>query len=127
MPIFAQARSQGYQIIVATQSIADLSAVSETFAERVLENCGQYVVLRLNAAQDAEMMANIIGTAETVETTHKSSGTLLDAGGAGSKKVVREYKVSPDIIKELPPLQAIIYDKQDVEHIKLLEVPFVDL
>lgn len=127
MPIFAQARSQGYQIIVATQSIADLSAVSETFAERVLENCGQYVVLRLNAAQDAEMMANIIGTAETVETTHKSSGTLLDAGGAGSKKVVREYKVSPDMIKELPPLQAIIYDKQDVEHIKLLEVPFIDL
>ena len=70
---------------------------------------------------------NIIGTAETVETTHKSSGTLLDAGGAGSKKVVREYKVSPDMIKELPPLQAIIYDKQDVEHIKLLEVPFIDL
>ena len=31
------------------------------------------------------------------------------------------------MIKELPPLQAIIYDKQDVEHIKLLEVPFIDL
>ena len=127
MPIFAQARSQGFQIIVATQSIADLSAVSESFAERVLENCGQYVVMRLNSATDAETMANIIGTKASVETTHKSAGILLDADGAGTKKVVREYKVSPDTIKELPPLHAILYDKQEPANIKMLKVPFVEL
>lgn len=127
MPIFSQARSFGYQIVVATQSIADLSAVSESFAERVLENCGQYAVFRLNSAQDAETMANIVGTREIVETTHKSSGAYLDAGGAGTKKIVHEYKVSPDLIKELPPLQAILYDKEDIGHVKLLKVPFVDL
>lgn len=126
MPIFAQARSQGFQIIVATQSIADLSAVSESFAERVLENCGQYVVMRLNSAADAETMANIIGTKASVETTHKSAGILLDADGAGTKKVVREYKVSPDTIKELPPLHAILYDKQEPANIKMLKVPFVE-
>jgi conjugal transfer pilus assembly protein TraD len=127
MPIFAQARSQGFQIIVATQSIADLSAVSESFAERVLENCGQYIVMRLNSAADAETMANIIGTKASVETTHKSAGILLDADGAGTKKVVREYKVSPDMIKELPPLHAILYDKQEPADIKMLKVPFVEL
>ena len=126
MPIFAQARSQGFQIIVATQSIADLSAVSESFAERVLENCGQYVVMRLNSAADAETMANIIGTKASVETTHKSAGILLDADGAGTKKVVREYKVSPDTIKELPPLHAILYDKQEPVDIKMLKVPFIE-
>lgn len=127
MPIFAQARSYGYQLIAATQSIADLSAVSDTFAERLLENCGQYAVLRLNSAEDAEKMSNIIGTREVVETTHKSSGLLLDASGAGTKKIIHEYKVPPDTIKELPPLHAIVYDKQDTEHIKLLKVPFLDL
>lgn len=58
-------------------------------------------------------MANIIGTKASVETTHKSAGILLDADGAGTKKVVQEYKVSPDTIKELPPLHAILYDKQE--------------
>ena len=53
--------------------------------------------MRLNSAADAETMANIIGTKASVETTHKSAGILLDADGAGTKKVVREYKVSPDI------------------------------
>ena len=81
--------------------------------------------MRLNSAADAETMANIIGTKASVETTHKSAGILLDADGAGTKKVVREYKVSPDTIKELPPLHAILYDKQEPANIKMLKVPFV--
>ena len=127
MPLFAQARSYGYQIIVATQSIADLSAISETFAERVMENCGQYAVLQLNAAADAETMANIIGTKLTVETTRKSTGRLLDPDAAGTKKLVHEYKVSPDTIKELRPLTAIYYDKQHPERISLVQIPFVEV
>ena len=57
----------------------------------------------------------------------KSAGILLDADGAGTKKVVREYKVSPDMIKELPPLYAILYDKQEPANIKMLKVPFVEI
>ena len=56
----------------------------------------------------------------------KSAGILLDADGAGTKKVVREYKVSPDTIKELPPLHAILYDKQEPVDIKMLKVPFIE-
>ena len=125
MPLFSQARSYGYQIIVATQSLADLDAVSETFSERVLENCGQYAVLQMNSAKDAERISNIIGTIETIETTRKSSGSLLDASGAGTKKVIHEYKVPPDIIKELPPLTAIYYNKRITDQVEFINVPFV--
>lgn len=127
MPLFSQARSYGYQIIVATQSIADLDAVSETFSDRVLENCGQYAVLQLNSAQDAEKMSNIIGTYDSIETTRKVSGQLLDPSGAGTKKPVHEYKVSPDYIKELPPLNAVYYNKANPSTVCVIRVPFVEV
>lgn len=68
-----------------------------TFAERVLENCGQYAVLQLNSSQDAEIMANKIGTYESIETTRKSNRIFLDASGAGTKKIVHEYNVPMQI------------------------------
>lgn len=126
MPIFSQSRSYGYQIIVATQSLADLDAVSETFSERVLENCNQYLILQLNSSKDAERVANIIGTYETIETTRKSSGSGLDPAGTGTKKIVHEYKVSPDTIKELPPLKAIYYNKRNTDNVQFITVPFVE-
>lgn len=126
MPIFSQSRSYGYQIIVATQSLADLDAVSETFSERVLENCGQYLILQLNSAKDAERVSNLIGTYEMIETTRKSSGSGLDPAGTGTKKIVHEYKVSPDTIKELAPLRAIYYNKRDTDNLLLITVPFVE-
>lgn len=127
MPLFSQARSYGYQIIIATQSIADLDAVSETFSERVLENCGQYAVMQLNSAQDAEKMANILGTYYSVETTRKSIGQLLDPSGTGTKKVVHEYKVPPDYIKELQPLNVVYYNKRQPNTVNLIKVPFIEV
>lgn len=127
IPLFSQARSYGYQVIVATQSIADLNSVSENFSEQILENCGQYAVLQLNSAQDAERMANIIGTCDSVETTRKSSGLRLDTSGAGTKKVVHEFKVSPDYIKELQPLHVVFYSKLSPETVSVIKVPFIEL
>lgn len=86
LPLFSQSRAYGYQMIVATQSIADIKAVSDSYAERILENCGQYGILQLNDSGDAETMAKIIGTRSVIETTRKSQGDLLDGSSAGSKK-----------------------------------------
>ncbi len=110
---------------LATQSIADLDAVDPTFSEEILENCGQYAILQLNSAQDAERMANLIGTYDTVETTRQTSGPLLSASGAGTKKVVHEYKVSPDYIKALAPLCAVYYNKQQPEQVHVVKVPYI--
>ena len=125
LPLFNQSRAYGYQIIVATQSIADIRAISDDFAERILENCGQYGVLQLNSATDAEVMAKIIGTRAVIETTRKSQGDFLDKAAAGSKKVVNQFKVSPDEIKELRPLEAIFYSKKEPDKIQFIELKHV--
>lgn len=125
LPLFSQARSYGYQIIISTQSIADLDNISETYSERLLENCGQYLALQLNSSKDAETMANIIGTRRAIETTRKSSGVLLDSSGAGTKKVVHEYKCPVDDLKELRPLQAIYYNKRTPDVVYKVQLDFI--
>lgn len=125
LPLFSQSRAYGYQMIVATQSIADIKAVSDSYAERILENCGQYGILQLNDSGDAETMAKIIGTRSVIETTRKSQGDLLDSSSAGSKKVVQQFKVSPDMIKELKPLEVLFYSKKDTEKVQFLKLEHV--
>lgn len=125
LPLFNQSRAYGYQVIVATQSIADIRAVSEDFSERILENCGQYAVLQLNSSEDAEEMAKLIGTRPVIETTRKSQGAFLDSAATGSKKVVNQFKLSPDAIKELRPLEVVLYNKKEPEKVQLLKLKYV--
>ena len=124
LPICAQARSYGYQLIVASQSIADLEAVSDTFTERLMENCGQYCVLQLNSAKDAEFMSNLFGTFVTTETTYVSLDQRLGDGVKGTKRLVHEYRISPDEIKGIPPLTAFFYDKRRPDVVYKVKVPF---
>lgn len=124
MPLFSQARSYGYQLIVATQSIADLDEISPVFAERVMENCGQYGILQLNSANDAERISMIIGTKISVETTRKSTGMQLHFTADGSKKVVNAFKITPDRIKELKPLEVLFYDKKEPDKVKDIQLKY---
>lgn len=124
MPLFSQSQSFGYQMVVATQSISDLDEISPVFAERVMENCGQYGILQLNSANDAERISLIIGTVMTVETTRKSTGMQLHYTADGSKKVVNAFKVTPDNIKELKPLDVLFYDKKAPDKVKMIHMKY---
>ena len=124
MPLFSQSRSYDYQLIVATQSIADLDEISPVFSERVMENCGQYGILQLNSADDAERISKIIGTTISIETTRKSTGMHLHYSADGSKKVVNSFKIPPDMIKELKTLQVLFYDKKEPEKVKKIELKY---
>lgn len=124
MPLFSQSRSYGYQLIVATQSIADLDEISPVFSERLMENCGQYGILQLNSAEDAERISKIIGTTISIETTRKSTGMHLHYSADGSKKVVNAFKIPPDMIKELQALQVLFYDKKEPEKVKKIELKY---
>ena len=126
LPILAAARSFGYQVILASQSIADLRKVSPEFADALLENCNQYTTLRLNNSEDAETMSAIFGTYDSIETTFKTAHMMLDSAGAGTKKVVREFKVHPDTIKTLPNLRAVYYGKT-TGVLQEIKIPFVQV
>lgn len=57
-------------------------------------------------------MSNLFGTFVTTETTYVSLDQRLGDGVKGTKRLVHEYRISPDEIKGIPPLTAFFYDKR---------------
>lgn len=108
---FAQARSTNYQLICSFQTLADLKEVSENFKDIITSNCNAFAMLRVNGA-DAEEIAGIFGTYNTVDTTRKSAAAGLDDADAGSKRNVNKFRVAPDRLRELSSLTVIYTNKE---------------
>ena len=108
---FAQARSTNYQLICSFQTLADLKEVSENFKDIIMSNCNAYAILRVNG-KDAEEIASIFGTYNTVDTTRKSAAADLDDADAGSKRNINKFRVAPDRLRELRSLTVIYTNKE---------------
>jgi type IV secretory pathway TraG/TraD family ATPase VirD4 len=106
-------RSAGVHAVLATQSVADLGrATPETpdhFIRQVVSSCNNYLVHRLNAPEDAKMVAELIGTKDGIEHTAQIDG--MGATGLGSVHRAKTFIVHPDEIKQLPRGQAIFVNK----------------
>ena len=119
--LFSQSRSKGFQVVVATQTKADLEAIDPTFAQQVLGNTGMKIIFRVE--DEAEDFANAVGTYKTIETTYKTAGRWIDE--AGTKKWIDRYYLSPNEIKNLKDKHCVVINKQD--HIlKHFVLPYVD-
>ena len=106
-----QGRSAGIHAVLATQSLSDIERRGDkALLGQVLNNCNNYIVQRQNNPDDAEVLANIIGTNIGFQVTSQvaeSSGT-----GAGSVRETREFIVHPDDIKRLGLGEAYVVNKQ---------------
>ena len=108
---FAQARSTNYQFICSFQTLADLKEVSENFKDIIIQNCNAFAIGRVNG-KDAEEIASIFGTYNTVDTTRKSAAADLDDADAGSKRNVNKFRVAPDRLRNLKSLTIIYVNKE---------------
>lgn len=56
-----KSRSANVTCILASQSLSDLeTAGNESFKEQIIENCNNYIIMRLNSPKNAEQWAEII-------------------------------------------------------------------
>lgn len=76
LALLARARSAGVTVYLSTQSMGDLSALGDDFQQSVIENINRFVVFRQNSPKSAEMVADIIGTRQTVTQTERTRGGL---------------------------------------------------
>ena len=106
-------RSAGIHAVLATQSVADLGrATPETpdhFTRQVFSSCNNYLVHRLNAPEDAQLVAELIGTRDGIEHTAQIDG--MGATGLGSARRTKSFVVHPDSIKQLPRGEAVFVNK----------------
>jgi len=116
-------RSAGLHAVLATQSVADIGrAVPLTpdhFIRQVLSSCNTYLVQRLNAPEDATLVAEAIGTKDDFAHTAQLDG--LGSTGMGSVRRTKSFLIHPDTIKQLPMGEAVFVNKTRGE-VKRLKV-----
>ena len=106
-------RSAGLHAVLATQSVADIGrAVPMTpdhFIRQVFASCNNYLIQRLNAPEDAVVVAELIGT----KASFSHTAQIGEAGstGWGSVRRTRSFQVHPDQIKQLKRGEAVFVNK----------------
>ena len=95
-------RSKGMHTIVGTQSIVSVSLKSEEtkrVAEEIKGCCNTYLCLGINNEEDAEIISKIFNTHDGFEVTAQLDATVGGATGMGSSKVIKEFNVHPEQLK----------------------------
>lgn len=109
---------------LATQGVSDVSMLNDKLLGRIIDNCNNYVIMRVNDDASAEKMAAIIGTRKEVSTTYQTSDRSF--GTKGTIKEIDQFKVHPNYIKELPANMGYFYSKRKTRmNVKPFKTEFV--
>lgn len=120
--------------IYGTQSISDLDIVSEHVRRQLVDNCQMFYALKMNDTKSAEEMSKIFGTYERIIHTRQVD-YATGYSEKGSMRSGREFRVSPDMIKDLhkveskngkPQIYGYWINKENGDYAKFI-VPFVNV
>ena len=117
-------REQNGQVIMGTQSLADIDKVSISLREQIIQNSNTHIAMLSNEKKDLEIMAHIYGTVTGWQRTYVTDHELLSGqefGDKGSKREVESYRVHPNDLRRLKPGEGFISIKTtDIEAEKIL-------
>lgn len=114
--LFQRARSARLSLLLATQELADLRRVDESFQDQLLGNVETIVAHRQNVPSSAELVAQLAGTRETwihtFQTDDNQPGTSRDPeSGLGTRRRGHEFLIPPGTVKTLATGQAVVVTK----------------
>jgi hypothetical protein len=109
--ILQRARSHHGQVIVITQSAADIEALSQQtgLLPSLSDNFTAFVAHHQSAPETRDWLAKLMGTRALWQHTDQTSGHGFNATGNGSRRRVREFRVGSDEFAELSTGEAIIH------------------
>jgi hypothetical protein len=99
-------RSSGFQILLSVQTLSDLEQIDPIFKKQVLANCGNLIIFHQPLNEDAQEMADSIGTFDSMAVTNVTEDG--DKTNMGTIKADKSYIVHPQHIKDLKLGQCII-------------------
>ncbi|MBN1469885.1 MAG: TraM recognition domain-containing protein [Fusobacteriaceae bacterium] len=124
---FAMARSYGLGVITSTQNVADYkkSNLGDILMRKVIGNTNFKLILMQNEPEDAEYLAETIGTNKVIDRT-VSSDYNNSYKGSGIK-YVDEFIVHPNTIKDLGIGEAVLIKKTpEKKVITDIKIKFID-
>lgn len=108
--LYQRARSAGGQLVMATQSVADLAAFTERpeLTDSLAENFGSLIAHAQQSQTSREWLSMYMGTTELWQSTDRTANHGV-ADGTGSTRRAREFRVAPDTFRELGRGEVITY------------------
>ena len=111
LPCFNEARSAGYQFICSTQGPVDYSKKNGYLLDELIDNSGQFGILRVGSDTGAEKLGRTVGTKVSTENTRRVDGNMPH--GEGSMKAIDVMPVNPNVIKNLDQKEMVYYEKRN--------------
>ena len=110
--LISKARSAGYALHFAHQSIGDVLEISPGFLNRITDNAATKIVMRINDPDSAEFFAKAFGTRLYQKATQRvTNAKQLDAAEVleeGSIREAHQFRAAPDLFKTLPTGQGSV-------------------
>ncbi|WP_166082282.1 type IV secretory system conjugative DNA transfer family protein [Erysipelothrix anatis] len=127
--ISARARSIGGNVVYAMQGVSDMDIFSDVVRKQIINSCNFFAFFKQNDPDNATALSDILGTVENINTTSQVEdvGVARAGVGLGTNKITREYRFNPEMIKMLPKLRGIWFNKSNVHELPYIyKVKFVD-
>jgi hypothetical protein len=107
--ILQRGRSHGGQVIVITQSAADIEALTGQpgLLASLTDNFTGVVAHRQTSPESRDWLAKLMGTRALWQTTSQTDGG--QHSGRGSARRVREFRIGSDVFSELGRGEAVLY------------------
>jgi hypothetical protein len=109
--ILQRARSHHGQVIVITQSAADIEALSQQpgLLPSLSDNFSAFVAHRQTAPETRDWLAKLMGTRAIWQSTEQTSAHGAMGSGSGTRRRVREFRIGSDVFATLHRGEAVIY------------------
>ena len=109
-----KARGAHLAILIAHQSLGDLEKAGDHFLKQVLENCNIKIIMRQDDPASIETYSRISGTVTTFKDTYQTQDDIMDKTltGVGTMREVEEFRIKPNMIRELGRGEAALIIKQ---------------
>lgn len=120
-----RSRSAGVKTIVSMQTTADVDKENPDLTRQIIGNCNDFLIMRVTDQESAETMAKLIGTEKGIQKTSRTSEGI--GTGESSNKLVDQFRVSPNEIKNFPSLFGIYYTKNKPNEVKRFKTKFVKI
>lgn len=105
--LYTRGRAAGFSVALGTQTLADLRAAGPAVRERIGATAAAVICHRIGGQEDAEWVAQAIGTVPTWETTAKTN-RLGFASDEGTRTRGYRFEVNPSELQRLGPGEAIV-------------------
>jgi hypothetical protein len=109
--ILQRGRSHRGQVVVITQSAADVEALTQQpgLLASLTDNFTGVVAHRQTSPESRDWLAKLMGTRAIWQSTNQTGGHGSQHSGRGSARRVREFRIGSDTFSQLRRGEAVIY------------------